>query len=128
MPLRPIGKSLKSGPTPQKRAFAQFCYAQLLQERGQLQKAFDEFQVLVDNFAGRFPKYNDVLAHQFKLAKLIMERRTGEFFVFDGFLAPERAIPLLEKVIQNGPQSRHAPEAQYLIGQAEEHIQEYEES
>ena len=126
--LKAYRKIVKTWPESPEAPFAQFAYARLLQEKGQLRKAFDEFQVLIEQFAGRFPQYDDVLQHQFEIAREVMEKRSGEFLIFDGFVAPERAIPLLEKIVQNGPQWKFAPEAQYLIGQAQEHIQEYEQA
>jgi outer membrane protein assembly factor BamD (BamD/ComL family) len=93
-----------------------------MEKRDKPRKAFDAYQVLMDDYPGQFPDYDAVLKRQFDIAKEVMTTRKGKFLFLPGFDAPERAIPLFESVIQNGPRSVHAPEAQFLIGQA------YEES
>jgi len=105
---------------------AQWNYAQTLDKRGKERAAFDEYQVLMESYSGRFAGYDQVLARQFEIAKKIMETPKGKMLFLPGFEAPERAIPLFEKIIQNGPQSVHAPESQYLIGKAYESSYQYE--
>lgn len=106
---------------------AQYKYARLTDQRGKLLDAFDEYQRLFDHHTGFFP-YEPVLQRQFEIAKQVMHTRKGKFFIFPGFAAPERAAPLFEKIVQNGPQSEHAPEAQFLMGKAYEESLEYEQA
>lgn len=98
---------------------AQLRYARSLDARGKTEKAFDAFQSLMEANAGGFP-YDDVLKRQFEIAQEVMNKRRGRILLFGGFKAPERAVPLFEKVVKNGPRSPDAPEAQYLIGWAYE--------
>jgi len=98
---------------------AQLNYAQLLEKRGKLTEAFDAYEYLMEHYAGYFP-YDDVLARQFDIARAILDTRKGKFLMFGGWKAPERAIPLFEKIVENGPRLERAPEAQYLIGKAYE--------
>jgi outer membrane protein assembly factor BamD (BamD/ComL family) len=98
---------------------AQLRYARSLDARGKVEPAFDAYQALMEANAGGFP-YDDVLKRQFELAQEVMNRRKGKLLLFGGFKAPERAVPLLEKVVQNGPRSPFAAEGQYLIGRAYE--------
>lgn len=98
---------------------AQYGYAQMLDLRGKLLDAFDEYENLMSRFVGGYP-YDDVLRRQFEIAKQVMNRRRGKFLGFGGFQAPERAVPLFEKVVKNGPRAEFAPEAQYLAGKAYE--------
>ncbi|NCC51734.1 MAG: outer membrane protein assembly factor BamD [Spartobacteria bacterium] len=95
---------------------AQYNYARMLDKHGKRLQAFDEYQRLMEQYAGFFP-YEEVLEKQFDIAKWLKKRKKGKLLLFPGFSAPERAIPLLEKVTANGPAWEHAPEAQYLIGQ-----------
>ena len=104
---------------------AQLAYARLLEERGQWSKAFEEYTYLVEHYAGAFP-YDEVLDRQFHIAALAMDRRKGKFLFFPGFYAPERAIPLLEKVLEHGPEWARAAEAQWLIGRANDLSRQYE--
>ncbi|OGV42427.1 MAG: hypothetical protein A2X46_11230 [Lentisphaerae bacterium GWF2_57_35] len=104
---------------------AQYEYAKLLEERGNLFKAFDEYQYLIEHYTGAFP-FDDVLQRQFNIAFHLMTTKKGKFFLFPGFSAPERGVPLFEKIVANAPEWTRAPEAQYLIGQAYELSGQYE--
>jgi outer membrane protein assembly factor BamD (BamD/ComL family) len=106
---------------------AQYKYARLLDHRGKLMDAFEEYQRLFDHHTGFFP-YDEVLHRQFELAEILMNRRKGKFLFFPGFTAPERAAPLFESIVKNGPQWERAPEAQFFVGQAYEKSLEYEQA
>jgi len=106
-------------------ATAQYGYAQYLDDRGKFLEAFDEYQVLMDKYVGQFP-YDEVLQRQFDIAKFILSKRKGKFLLFGGFKAPERAVPLFEKVVRNAPRWKNAPEAQYMVGRANELSDQYE--
>ena len=106
---------------------AQYAQGMVLQERGKHFKAFDAYQRLIDDYTGRFP-YERILQHQLDIALHLMETPKGKFLLFPGFESPERAIPLLETIVKNGPNWHDAPRAQYLIGQAFESIRNYEEA
>jgi len=88
-------------------------------------KAFDAYQVLFDEYAGLFP-HKAVLERQFSIATNVMERRKGKFLIFPGFEAPERALPMMEKILDNGPRWNRAPEVQLTMGQIYEQTQQYE--
>jgi outer membrane protein assembly factor BamD (BamD/ComL family) len=115
----------KYWPESPEAAEAQYRYARIMDRKGNVQDAFDEYQRLIDKYPHGFP-YDEVLQRQFELAKLLMETRKGKFLFFPGFQAPERAVPLFEKVVANGPEWEKAAEAQYLIGYAQEQALEYE--
>jgi len=104
---------------------AQLANAEILEKRGKYIKAFDEYQFLFTRYAGRFP-YEEVLGRQLRIAKEMLGARKGKFLLFGGFQAPERAAPMLEKVVTNGPQWEHAPEAQYLVGKSYELSDQWE--
>lgn len=122
--LKKAGKAFRSlvitWPGSAEAPMAQWAYARILDNRGRKLDAFDEYQKLMTDYSGRFPDYNKALQRQFEIATNIMFTPKGGFLFFPGFEAPERAIPLLEKIVANGPRSEFAPEAQYLIGQAYE--------
>ena len=120
-------KLVRHWPQAPEAAPAQLQYARWFEDRRKWSRAFDEYQRLFDNYAGTFP-YEAILDRQFTIATNLMNRKKGKFLFFHGFTAPERAIPLLEKIVLNGPGWKHAAEAQYLIGRAHELNQEYEEA
>lgn len=106
---------------------AQLLYARHLDRRRRFQEAFDAYQHLVDTYPGRF-EFNEIIARQMDLAKAIMEHRKGKFLFIPGFSAPERAIPYLEKIVRNAPESPLAAEAYFRIGQAQERVYAYPEA
>lgn len=106
-------------PGSRETPMAQYAYARILDERSRREDAFDAYQVLMEKYAGRFPDYESVLKRQFEIAREIMETKRARWF-FGGFESPERAIPYLESIVNNGPRSPFAAEAQYLIGAAHE--------
>ena len=114
-------------PQAPEAGLAQHRYAQWMDRRDKPLHAFDEYQRLFDRFMGQFP-YDEVLTRQFEIASDVMQRKKGRFLFMPGFAAPERAIPLFEKIIANGPGGTRAPEAQFLIGRAHEMGKMYEEA
>lgn len=102
-------------PDSPQAAPAQLALAQVLQKRELYERAFDEYQYLIDHYAGQF-NYTDVLQAQFQIANYLMTTKRGRFFFFPGFAAPERALPLFEKIIQNAPSWEKASLAQFTIG------------
>lgn len=104
---------------------AQLAYAQILERQKKYLEAFKEYQYLVDNFAGDFP-YEVVLENQFRIANHLMTTRQGKFWKFKGFKAPERALPLFEELVQNAPNWRRSPDAQFYIGMIHEGREAYE--
>ena len=104
---------------------AQMLHARLLDRRGHLEEAFDAYQHLVEQYPGRF-EFNAVLERQLQIAKTLMAQKKGRFFIFPGFDAPARAIPLFEKIIASAPEWHGTAEAFYLTGVANERIYEYD--
>ena len=121
--LKKAGKAYKAltmtWPGAAEAVPAQLRYARTLDARGKLEPAFEAYQDLMEANAGGFP-YDEVLQRQFDIAKEVMNRRRGRVLIFGGFKAPERAVPLFEKVVMNGPRAPFAAEAQFLVGQAYE--------
>ncbi|HMP74857.1 MAG TPA: outer membrane protein assembly factor BamD [Kiritimatiellia bacterium] len=106
-------------PGSEQAPLAQQGLARTLDARGKVEDAFDAYHELATRYTGGYD-YDEVIQRQFEIAKSVMDRRRGSLLIFGGFKAPERAVPLFEKVIQNAPRAPFAPEAQYLIGRAYE--------
>ena len=106
---------------------AQFALARAQEQRELFVKAFDEYQYLFDYYPGHFD-YMDVLNRQFKLANYLMATPRGAWLFFHGFQAPERALPLFEKIIRNAPTGPQAAIAQLDIGIIHETNDELEEA
>jgi len=102
---------------------AQLNYASRLDQKHKYQKAFDEYQYLIDTYAGFFP-FEDVLERQYIIADTLATRT--RYFLFIPYHSPEEAIPLFEKLIQNGPQWKRASELQFRIARIYEKNEEYD--
>jgi len=105
-------------------AKAQREYARLLEESGYYKDAFDELQYLITYYGGQFP-YDEALDHQFKIANYIMTTPEARWF-FGGVMAPERALPLFEKIVENGPTWKRSAEAEFNMGMINEETKDYE--
>jgi outer membrane protein assembly factor BamD (BamD/ComL family) len=106
---------------------AQFAYARLLFERRRYEKSFKEFQYMVQFFPGLF-EFNTALDYQHRIANHMMGKRWGGFLFFKGFEAPERAIPLLEKMIVNAPNWSRTPGIRLTLGMVYENAGEREDA
>ena len=112
-------------PHSKEAPLAQRVIADILYANGALKDAFDAYQYLIDNYSSRMKDYNSVLNNQFDIALKIMKKRRMTW-MFGGYTTPERAVKLFEQIIRNGAQWEKAPEAQFLIGKAQEEDHEYE--
>ncbi|MDD5676597.1 MAG: tetratricopeptide repeat protein [Kiritimatiellae bacterium] len=102
---------------------AQLTYCRLLEERGKPAKAFNEYQFLVEAYAGFFP-YNEVMDRMYAIADAIATQ--DRHFLFVKYQAPEEAIPLFEKLIRNGTQWKRAAELQFRIARIYEKTKQYD--
>jgi tetratricopeptide (TPR) repeat protein len=106
---------------------AQMLTARLLERRNHLQEAFDAYQYLLDHYVGHF-EFNAVIDRQMQIAKTIMETKKGKFLFMPGFAAPERAVPMFEKIVASAPEGHCAAEAFFLTGVAHERVYEYDKA
>jgi outer membrane protein assembly factor BamD len=104
---------------------AQYLMARCLEARGQDEKAFKEYQKLIE----KYPKainYEEVLARQFEIANRYLD---GKWFKLWGYIpffpSMEKTAGMYEKVIKNGPHSDIAPQAQMNVGAAREKQSNY---
>lgn len=102
---------------------AQLTYCRLLEQRGKPAKAFEEYQFLVEAYAGFFP-YDEVMDHMYAIADGMATR--DRYFLFIKFKTPEEAIPLFEKLIKNGTQWKRAAELQFRIARIYETTRQYD--
>ncbi len=121
---RQLNALVHQWPDADEAATAQLALARVYRDRGRYERAFREYQYLVEYYAGQFP-YKTVLSEQLSAARSVMEQRRGDFLFLPGFQSPERAIPLLKIVIANGPQWSEIPEIRLLIGNIYEETRDY---
>ena len=102
---------------------AQLIYCRLLEQRGKPAKAFEEYQFLIEAYAGFFP-YDEVMDRMYAIADGMAVR--DHYFLFVKFKTPEEAIPLFKKLIRNGTQWKRAAELQFRIARIYEKTQQYD--
>lgn len=110
-------------PNAPEAPIAQFRYAGILQQRGQYKQAFEEYQYLLDTYAGFFP-YDEVLEQQYAIADHIATRRKRLLFV--AYQDEAEAIPMFEQIVANAPAWKRAAELQFRIARIYEKNKEYE--
>jgi outer membrane protein assembly factor BamD (BamD/ComL family) len=104
---------------------AQYRIARILLDQEKYIKSFKAFQYMVDHYAGEFD-YDEILDYQIKIATYIMGDRWGDVLFLPGFKAPERALPLFEKIIENAPNMGKAPGVRLKMGLTYEEIKQYD--
>lgn len=108
---------VKRWPDSAEAPAAKQAVAEIYFEQGKNKKAFTAYEELVKQYYTGLRNYDTVLDQQYKIATREMNRKRIRW-LFGGYRAPERAVPMFESIIQNAPQWERAPEMQYMIGEA----------
>jgi outer membrane protein assembly factor BamD (BamD/ComL family) len=99
---------------------AQYTIGRCYEARGNSEKAFKEYQKLLEKFP-KYSNYEEVVRRQFEIANLYL---AGKWFRVLGILplyrSMDKTADMYEKVIKNGPYTEVAPLAQMKIGAAQE--------
>jgi outer membrane protein assembly factor BamD len=118
-------RTVKRWPMSDYAPQAQYLLARCHEMRKYDQRAFKEYQSLVE----KYPKaetYDEVLRRQYEIANRFL---AGQWFKLWGvvpfFPSMEKTADMYAKIIRNGPYSEIAPEAQLKIGTAREKQKDY---
>jgi outer membrane protein assembly factor BamD len=99
---------------------AQYLVARCYEAKGQDEKAFKEYQKVLDK-QPKIANYDEILLRQFEIANKYL---AGKWFKLWGviplFSSMEKTSEMYEKIVRNGPYSDVAPQAQMKIGAARE--------
>ncbi len=95
---------------------AQLRLARMMEQRQRYERAFFEYQYLIDHYIGRFP-YTQVLESQYELAIHMAEASGRGIF---GRIAVDTPLTMLETLLKNAPHSDHAPSIKAAIGKLHE--------
>lgn len=107
----------KRWPDSAEAATARQAVADIYFKEGKNQKAFTAYEDLIKEYYTGIKNYDSILDRQYAIAKTEMDRKRMRW-LFGGYRAPERAVPMFESIIKNAPQWKRAPEMQYMIGKA----------
>jgi outer membrane assembly lipoprotein YfiO len=98
-------------------AEAKFREAYLLDQKGELLKAFEAYDVFINRYRGS-SRYSQALSRQAEVAHSAAEGHIKESFLgIKTKVGLQRATEMLATVRDNAPQSKEAPRAQFAIGQ-----------
>lgn len=115
--IKLYGEAATVSPGAPNSAQARFREAQLLEQKGEVIKAFDAYQKFLD----RYPAsnlYTSALSRQAAMAQSAADGEVKTSFLgLKSKLSLEKVIGMLEKVRDNAPQSATASRAQFTIGE-----------
>lgn len=104
---------------------AQYLVGRSYEGKGNLEKAFKEYQRLLEKHP-KFPQYQEVVERQYEIANRFL---AGRRFRLWGFLplfkSMDKTSDMYAKVVRNGPFTPTAPQAQMKIGAAREKQKNY---
>lgn len=99
---------------------AQYLLGRCYEQAGQDEKAFKEYQKLLEKYP-KVPNYEEIVQRQFTICNRFLN---GERFKLWGYIptfrSMDKTVTMYEKVIKNGPYSDVAAQAQMNIGTARE--------
>ncbi len=99
---------------------AQYLIGRCLEASGQEEKAFNEYQTLLEKHPTT-ANYDEILTRQYEIAGKYLN---GKWFKLWGYIpffpSMEKTANMYAKVVKNGPYSEIAPQAQMKIGAAYE--------
>jgi outer membrane protein assembly factor BamD len=114
--LKLYGETADKYPLAPTSAKARFREAQLLEQKGEVLKAFDSYQKFLELYQGT-GLYGTALTRQAALAQSAADGEVKTSFLgMKSGLATERVVKMLEQVRDNAPKSATASKAQFTIG------------
>lgn len=99
---------------------AQFIVARCYEEDGWEEKAFKEYQKVLEKYP-KINNYQEILGRQYAIAnRFLAGKRFRLFGYVPLYKSMEKTADMFEKIVKNGPYSDVAPQAQLSIGTARE--------
>jgi outer membrane protein assembly factor BamD len=89
----------------------------MLEKDGKLQRAFYEYQALVQKYP-RSSEFEAALQAQYNIGKAYLDGKRVDIYGVPTLPSMSKAQEMFQKIVTNAPYSRVAPLAQYGIGQA----------
>lgn len=123
--IKAAGRLLRQWPFSDYAADAQYVSALAQEGNGRDEKAFRAYQNLLTKYP-KYEKYDEVLKRQFAIAnKFLGGQRFRLWGLFPLFRSMDKTIKMYQDMIQSGPYSEFAPQAQLHIGKARENKKDY---
>ena len=123
--LKAARRTVKVWPLSDYAPEAQYIVARCYEARGSDERAFKEYQKVVEKYP-RLELFHEVLERQFGIAD---EFLAGQWFKLWGYIpaysSMDKTANMFTKIVQTGPYSEVAPQAQLKIGAAREKQKDY---
>ena len=103
---------------------AQYLVGRCQEEKGQHEKAFKEYQKLLEKHP-KLVNYQEVLQRQYEIANKFLGGKWFRLWYVIPFRSMDRTSEMYAKIVKNGPYSDIAPQAQMKIGAAREKQKNY---
>ncbi len=118
--LKAARRTVKTWPLSDYAPQAQYLMARSYEARGMDEKAFKEYQSLLEKYP-KVENYQEILNRQYTIANRYL---AGQWFKLWGYIpffpSMDKTAEMYNKIIKNGPYSEVAPQAQMNIGAARE--------
>ncbi len=126
--LKAARRVVKVWPLSDHAPEAQYLVGRSYEARGHDERAFTEYQKVIEKYP-RSETVQEVTQRQFDIASRYLG---GQWFRLWGYIplykSMDRTAGMFEKIVQNGPYSEVAPQAQLRIGAAREKQKHYPEA
>ncbi len=109
------GRLLKEFPASPLAPQAQYRIARILEESGNVNKAFDAYQTLVVKYPDT-PDFEDAIARQVLIANGYLQGQRLKLLGFSILPGVERSQQMYEAILKSAPFSKFAPIAQFNLG------------
>jgi|SRR5882672_8676526 len=123
--LKAARRVVRVWPTSDYVPQAQYLMGRCLEESGQEEKAFKEYQKILEKNP-KITNYDEILKRQFAIANKFLAGKWFKIWGYVPFLpSMEKTADMYTKIVKNGPYSQVAPQAQLNIGTAREKKADY---
>jgi outer membrane protein assembly factor BamD (BamD/ComL family) len=123
--VKAAGRVIREWPFSDYAPEAQYVTALAYQGNHRDEKAFKAYQSLITRYP-KYEKYDQVLKQQFEITNKFLEgQRFRLWGLFPVFRSMDRTTEMYKELIQNGPFSEIAPQAQLNIGTARENKKDF---
>jgi outer membrane protein assembly factor BamD len=123
--LKAASRTVRVWPFSDYAPQAQYLVGRCLEEKKQDEKAFKEYQKLLEKYP-KSSNYDEVVKRQYIIANRFL---AGQWFKLFGYIpffpSMDKTVEMYNKLLKNGPYSEVAPNAQMNIGAAREKQYDY---
>lgn len=99
-------------------------FAGMMEDEGDYERAFEEYEYVIRYYGG-IVSHQDALDAEFRVANALLGNKKKFLVIFNDESGPDKALPMLKRIIEHGPHWERAAEAQLNIGKIHEQREDY---